>query len=205
MNTSLFQYQPIFTPLNLYNPMYGMPDMFMPNFSGFNSLFTPPSFNVNFNKQSNNIFGFLFQKQNNPAPTLTKLNTNTTLPSLTKAGYNKEKAAKLASEISSIRTGFDGYCARHVKEAIQDAGLGKYESGHAYKLADILSDNKNFKEVRVDSVKTLPAGCVLVYDKGTAGYSSQYGHTEITLGNGTASSGGITRNLREGARVFVPV
>ena len=54
-------------------------------------------------------------------------------------------------------------------------------------------------------LSSLPAGCVLVYDRGVAGYSSKYGHTEITLGDGTAGSGGITHNIRQGARVFVPV
>ena len=53
--------------------------------------------------------------------------------------------------------------------------------------------------------KDLPAGCVLVYEKGVAGYSSQYGHIEITDGNGNAYSDGKTRNIRPGAKVYIPV
>ncbi len=123
--------------------------------------------------------------------------------------YNEEKGAELAREIASVSTngGFDGYCARNVKEAIMDAGLGGYQPGHGYQMAGILAGNKNFREIPTRNIdlKKLPAGCVLVYDKGVAGYSSQYGHTEITLGNGTAASGGITHNIRDGARVFMPV
>lgn len=126
-----------------------------------------------------------------------------------KVHYNKRKGEKLAKEIASVSSegGFDGYCARHVKSAISDAGLGKYESGHGYQVADILADNKNFKEITSANpdLESLPAGCVLVYDRGVSGYSSRYGHTEITLGNGTAASGGITHNIRDGARVFIPV
>ena len=78
---------------------------------------------------------------------------------------------------------------------------------HPMPSQDPLVRNKNFKEVSAKNIdlSSLPAGCVLVYDRGVSGYSSQYGHTEITLGNGTAASGGITHNIRQGARVFMPV
>ena len=174
----------------LNNPFFNNPPLF--NF-GFTPTFQMPNFSFP------DIFGFL-NDNNYSKPR--HFNTKTTLKE-----YNAKKAEKLADAISKIRTGFDGKCAAHVKEAIADAGLGEYESGHAYQLADILSDNKNFKEISTDGVDLaeLQAGCVLVYDKGVAGYDSQYGHTEITLGDGTASSGGITSNIRDGARVFIPV
>lgn len=128
------------------------------------------------------------------------------LPTLANSGYDSKKGAKLADEISKIQTGFDGYCAKHVKDAIQKAGLSRYQLGHAYQMANILSKNKNFKEISTENLdlSKLPAGCVLVYGKGVAGYSSKYGHTEITLGNGQASCGG-TQAIKQGARVFVPV
>ena len=136
-------------------------------------------------------------------------NTNTNLPSLKEIGYSRTKARKLAKEIGKMSTegGFDNYCARHVKEAIQYAGLGEYQNGHAYQMPAILANNKNFKEISTKGLdlSSLPAGCILVYDRGVSGYSSQYGHTEITLGDGTAGCGGITHNIRSGARVFVPV
>lgn len=136
-------------------------------------------------------------------------NTNTNLPALKDVGYNKEKAQKLSNAIdkTSSEGGFDGYCARHVKNALQNAGLGTYKNGHAYQMPQILSGNKNFKEISTKglNLSNLPAGCILVYDKGVANYNSSYGHTEITLGDGTAASGGITHNIRKGARVYVPV
>ena len=160
---------------------------------------------------SDNIFGFLnSQYVTNDIKTNIDVTKNSAkLPALTTAGYNRQKGEKLARLMGSRSTdgGFDNYCARNVKEAIEDAGLGRYESGHGYQMADILCRNRNFKEISAQNLdlSTLPAGCVLVYDRGVAGYSSQYGHTEITLGDGTAGSGGITHNIRQGARVFVPV
>ena len=207
----------LFMPLNntfssfnpfMSNPFGGFNNIFGNNiFSGFTPNQTPilPDFSLH-PAPSNNIFGFLnSQSTKNDI----KINTTLKLPALKDAGYNKQKGEKLARIIGSRSTegGFDNYCARNVKEAIEDAGLGKYEYGHGYQVADILADNKNFKEVSAKNINlsSLPAGCVLVYDRGVSGYSSQYGHTEITLGNGTAASGGITHNIRQGARVFIPV
>ena len=75
-------------------------------------------------------------------------------------------------------------------------------------MPSILRNNKNFKEIPVDTVnvKDLPAGCVLVYDKGSQGYSRKYGHTEITTGDGRAVSDGITKNLyKKPSAIFMPV
>ena len=68
--------------------------------------------------------------------------------------------------------------------------------------------NKNFKEISTSKidVKDLPAGCVLVYNRGSQGYSSEYGHTEITTGDGRAVSDGITKHLfKKPDAIFVPV
>lgn len=161
-------------------------------------------------KPSSGLFKFLRVTKKTVTPsTERRFNTNTNLPSLQDAGYNKDKAQILANEIAkySSENGFDGYCARHVKQAIKDANLGSYKTGHAYQMPQILANNKNFKEISTKGINlsSLPAGCILVYDRGVSNYSSAYGHTEITLGNGTAGSGGITHNIRPGARVFVPV
>lgn len=77
-------------------------------------------------------------------------------------------------------------------------------------MADKLAQNKNFKEIKVSSqnqLKSLPAGCVVVYGRGAARYNSAHGHIEVTLGDGTAGSDGQTRNMRfaQNMRVFVPV
>lgn len=135
------------------------------------------------------------------------LSTNKVSATLEDAGYDKTKGDKLANTAAKNTVGFTHQCATYVKNAIQNSGLGAYEYGDAYECANILERNKNFKEISTNGLdlSTLPAGCVLVYDKGVAGYSSKYGHTEITLGNGQAASDGVTNNIRQGARVFVPV
>lgn len=140
---------------------------------------------------------------------ITSLNPDTSLMSLSGI-YNPDKGLSLAKSVASNARGRStGYCARYVKTAISNTGLGAYASGHAYQQADALENNKNFKEISVSSkdLKKLPAGCVLVYDRGAAGYSKNYGHMEVTLGNGKAASDFVTNNIRQSDRVsvFVPV
>lgn len=121
--------------------------------------------------------------------------------------YNASKGKKLAKTALNNSVGWSGYCAKYVKTAIEDVGLGQYESGHAYQMTDILEDNPNFKKVSTQNIKVddLPTGCVLVYDKGVQGYSKDYGHVEITTGDGRGVSDGITHNLRKPSAVFIPV
>ena len=132
------------------------------------------------------------------------------LPSLSGlfSGYDASAGEKLAKTALRKAVGWTGYCARYVKKAIEKAGLGSYESGHAFQMSSILRKNKNFKEISPDAVDVskLPAGCILVYGKGKSGYSSSYGHTEITTGDGRAVSDGITKNLhKKPTAIFMPV
>ena len=71
----------------------------------------------------------------------------------------------------------------------------------------MLRGNSNFKEISVNgvNVKELPAGCVLVFEKGAQGYSKEYGHVEITIGDGRGVSDGITQNLKTPSAIFIPV
>ena len=126
---------------------------------------------------------------------------------LSEAGYNEDKGTKLARTVRKNVIGFNGDCARYVRIALEESGLGTGERGDGHDYAKILSHNKNFKEISTKGVdlSTLPPGCILVYDRGVAGYDKKFGHVEITLGNGQAASDGITNNIRAGARVFVPV
>ncbi len=137
----------------------------------------------------------------------TKTARNLPSGTLKALGYNAEKGQKLANIAVRNTVGFTGNCARYAKRDIERAGLGKYEYGHAYQCGNILSKNPNFKEISTKGLdlKKLPAGCVLVYGRGVAGYSKAYGHIEITDGNGSANSDGKTNNIRPGARVFIPV
>lgn len=124
--------------------------------------------------------------------------------------YSGANGQKLAQAVRRGVVGFTGHCSRKVSNALRDSGLGTERAASAHMMDDKLRNNKNFKEVKVNSVeelRSLPAGCVVVYEAGAARYSSKHGHIEITLGNGTAASDGITRNMRysENMSVFVPV
>lgn len=136
-----------------------------------------------------------------------KVNTSTNLAEINEAGYNSEKGGALAKEVAKNAVGFTGYCAKYVRTALDNTGLGTGERGDGYEYANILSRNPNFKEVSTNNLNlsSLPAGCILVYDKGVSGYSRNAGHVEVTLGNGQAVSDGVTNNIRNGARVFIPV
>ena len=222
-NPFVFQTQPMF---NYIMPQW---NFFSNNIFGFNSAFLPQrnkifmesiTRQINNYKAQNNYLQAPYSSEQTPTRTFdsnnffnltpTKAHTyNTNLPRFDKSSYNKKKAQKLANEIKKISSegGFDNLCAKHVKDSIQNAGLGNYEKGHAYQMNNILKNNKNFREISTKGLdlSKLPAGCILVYDRGVSNYSSEYGHTEITLGNGTAASGGITHNIRAGARVYIPV
>lgn len=124
------------------------------------------------------------------------------------SNYNVAAGKKLANIALNDSVGFTKKCATYVKKAINKANLGNYQQGHAYQMTNILKNNKNFEEISVENVdvKSLPAGCVLVYDKGVNGYSSKYGHTEITTGDGRAVSDGITNNLyKKPSAIFMPI
>ena len=80
----------------------------------------------------------------------------------------------------------------------------------AHMMDSELRKNNNFREIKVNSkeeLRNLPAGCIVVYEAGAAGYNAKHGHIEVTLGNGTAASDGITRNMRYSNQmsVFIPV
>ncbi|MCD8378624.1 MAG: hypothetical protein LUB59_07555 [Candidatus Gastranaerophilales bacterium] len=124
--------------------------------------------------------------------------------------YSSENGQKLACQIRSKVVGFTGYCSRHVANGLAATGLGNERTASACLMDDELRNNKNFREVKItsqDQLKNLPAGCVVVYEAGAAGYNAKHGHIEVTLGDGTAASDGITRNMRYSGNmsVFVPV
>ena len=214
----------------------GMNNWFMPNWSffnfssmfqmptiNFNSWCTPFSFNDSFSQMFPqpssliNNYSVFSQKPSSETRSSSASNTDTFTSStkinyakdnLKLDGYNALKGERLANIALNRSVGWTGYCAAYVKSDIQTAGLGSYKYGHAYQMPSILKNNKNFKEISPENVDVskLPAGCILVYDKGTAGYSKKYGHTEITTGDGRAVSDGITKNLtKKPSNIFIPV
>lgn len=139
-----------------------------------------------------------------PAEALKNLPDNNGLPN-----YNQALGEMLSEVAYGNRIGFRGKCARYVKNAIYEAGLGEYATGHAYQMTDILDNNPNFTRVPDEKlaeidVKKLPPGCVIVFNRGSQNYSKSYGHVEITLGDGRAVSDGVTNNLRQPDAVFYP-
>ena len=130
--------------------------------------------------------------------------------------YSGAKGQKLAQTVRSKVCGFTGYCSKYVSNALRDSGLGNERAASAHMMDDKLRNNKNFQEVKINSVeelKSLPAGCVIVYEAGALyegtnrRANDKHGHIEISLGNGTAASDGITRNMKfsKNMSVFVPV
>lgn len=137
------------------------------------------------------------------------LDTSVKFKSLKDAGYNQTLAKKLAQDaVSHAESHSTGYCAKYVSNAMARLGIAG-KRGDAWELRDSLRNNPHFKEIDINSVDVtkLPAGCVLVYQRGAAGYSNAYGHVEITLGNGKAASDFVNNNIKKSSNmsVFVPV
>lgn len=186
-----------FTPFQM--PMFN----FMPTFQAF-SLYpsiwnTPPSWNVNSFSWNLNTPSW-----NSSVPNNTDTFTRTSSPP---DGYDSIKGNSLVNIAKSRTVGDVGYCAKFVQEAISIAGLGACAGVDAYQMADTLRSNPNFKEISKDTdVNSLPAGCVLVYDKYSRNEDEAYGHTEFTTGDGRGVSDGISDSLSPNpSAIFMPV
>jgi len=223
--------QPFYSYINFdFPPLFNNPiSQITPNFGDFsfnkplwfNDYFNKPIQNYGFNNYSTSLSNSYSYTSN---LSLKSSNLNEPAPTDKFIGYNASagkrlanialknskyvinpETRKLTSETKSPNK-FTGNCARYVKRAIEDAGLGAYKNGHAYNMTSILKDNKNFKEISsATPLDTLPAGCVIVYGKGVGGHSSEYGHTEITAGNGKVVSDGIREVGKRPSAIFMPV
>ncbi len=210
----VYQYpQPVYQPVMNYQPYPAFGDLTNPlAMAGMVSTTTNTStgLNTGYHRTEAKVKKIDWSKLNPFKKRKVKVSDKNKLPELSQVGYDQQKGMALAQDaLSHAGSKSTGYCAKSVKESIARTGLGSYQSGHAYQCADILSSNPNFKEVKVAAkdVDKLPAGCVIVYPQGDSGYSSQYGHIEISLGNGKAASDYVNRNIKDSAnaRVFVPV
>ncbi len=201
---------------SFYSGLWGYDYGIQSYYAAQNSIFTPSAFQLpevnlydvytkalkvpNYNYSNYNLFDCNFTKTSTSSQYL----PNGTLQEL---GYNSSKGQKLGEIAARNVTHFGGRCAASVRKAIDKAGLSNGESGNAHQYITQLRKNPNFREISTEglNLKTLPAGCILVYDKGVSGYSKDYGHIEITDGKGSANSDGRTTNIRAGAHVFIPV
>lgn len=206
INDSYLMYQKMLFDIiystNLYTgwnniPLYDIPPM---DFNLSQNYQTNP-FNINTNLKFDFDYPTNFKTDNGTKDRKTDFSQ-----SLVGAGYDITKGQKLAKIAKKNMVGWTGYCARHVKTDIKEAGLGKYESGHAYQCTGILDRNPNFKRVNISiqDLKKTP-GIVLVYGRGVSRYSKDYGHIEITGGDGCAYSDGRTKNIRPGYVAYAPV
>lgn len=148
----------------------------------------------------------------------TTYNTNTNLAEL-KDVYSPNVANRLANIAceNARKTDTVGWCAKGTNDALQLAGLAKGETrvSAAYQEADILAKHPNFKEVTIskDELKSLPAGCVVVWDRNRdksrpdSRPADTYGHIMVTLGNGKEASDHVDNilMLNTSFRVFVPI
>lgn len=212
-----FNFNPFYNTQSFF-PSYHFPTFdFSGSFWNYTPTYSCTPTTQNYNKPSTTAKtnDFVFDSISTPVVSKPTLNTPKLGLNVTKVniglnldGYDANAGKRLANIALNNSTGWTGYCAKSVKKAISQANLGTYQRGHAYQMSSILRNNSNFKEISADTVnvKDLPAGCVLVYGKGKEGYSSDYGHTEITTGDGRAVSDGITKNLhKKPSAIFMPV
>ena len=207
------QYMPgSFNAMDSFGLAYGSySDLGYSNFN-FNFNFEMPKFDMNMLMDMYNATMQGYKAQMNKLQEMLNLNfswNTTPTASLKDVNYNAEAAKKLAQNAKShAGASSQKRCAKFVSDAIEASGI-QVTRGHAYQMENNLRNNPNFKEVKVSQseLTSLPAGCILVYPKGAAGYSSKYGHIEITLGNGKAASDFINNNPKYASnmKVFVPV
>ena len=197
---------------------FGAMDSFIPSYStypamgAFNFNFEMPKFDMSMLMDMYNATMQNYKNQFSQLQEMFNLNFNwntTPTASLKDVNYDANSAKKLAQNAkANAESSSQGECAKYVSDAIEASGI-PVTRGHAYQMEANLRNNSHFKEVKVsqDELASLPAGCILVYPKGSAGYSSQYGHIEITLGNGKAASDFVNSNPKyaNNMKVFVPV
>lgn len=194
-----------FSFMNVFNPFMNMMNFFMPsnNFYGYNM----PINNI---WQTQN-YGFMPNMNNSIFQTNYNKNTQ----------YNPFKGEILAQNVvAGLPTDRDPnnpLCARYVKNAMVNSGLGPYINGNGEFCKYIFRANPNFKEVKVkgEELSSLPKGSVVVYDaneqctdnNGQAKRIGKDGHVTVALGDGKACSDVMEDEIlkTDRAYVFIPV
>lgn len=121
--------------------------------------------------------------------------------------YNVTKGNRIADEAywEASRRGTVGWCYNAVADAVERV-TGRFLWGnHAYQSADQFASSSHFYEVWNRDLRSLPAGAVVVWGKG----SSKSGHISVALGNGQEASDHIAYQMTyhyggAPARVFLP-
>lgn len=133
-------------------------------------------------------------------------------------GYNTEAGEKLANVVEANTTRVineetnrfikgktkpasqsTSNCCRYVKSALLATSMMEYQWVNACDMDTRLRKDPNFREIDlslVDDPTKLPPGCILVYET-NAGYSRQYGHIAVTLGDGRTASDLVENHPRK--------
>ncbi len=112
---------------------------------------------------------------------------------------------KMADEAKNHATGSGGWCFKYVAETLRKFGINT-SGASAYMAADQLAKSDKVKEVKVDpkDLKKLPAGAIVVWNKGNG---HEHGHISISDGKGKEYSD-VPRtqitNYGTQVRVFIP-
>jgi hypothetical protein len=132
---------------------------------------------------------------------------------------SSQKATALGSAAERVATNMNtrGWCYRGVIHSLREIGVTGLTGGSAYMAANQLAKRNDFQEITGNfssaaELKNLPAGAVVVWDRGVAGMSAQHGHISISLGDGREASDcirpqlGVNSNAKPGQfRVFMPL
>ena len=126
--------------------------------------------------------------------------------------YNQNLGHSIATSAISSATGGEGHCAHYVNNALEANGIDPQRDNHAYTRANVLRNKSEFTEIKINSkeeLAQLPAGSIVVYQRGVSSHSIEHGHTFVATGNGGGVSDHFQNNLRfpddgNGINVFIP-
>lgn len=135
------------------------------------------------------------------------------------SSYNKAKGDLLIKNALAGLPDFEEnppMCARYVKNAIVNSGLGVYVNGNGEQAKYMLRNNANFKEVPVNALNMskMPKGTVFVYDAGepvyyadgSTGVIGEHGHVTFKYTADTSISDRMEDlPLSNHAYAFIPV
>ena len=117
--------------------------------------------------------------------------------------FGKKFAAQAEKTANQINT--SGLCLKGVNDTMQAMGLPVHREAAAWMAVDDFQKNPKFKEVKVakDQLKSLPAGAVVIWDKGAG---LPYGHISVALGGGREASSKVREQLllNTNFHVFLP-
>lgn len=117
--------------------------------------------------------------------------------------FGKKFAAQAEKTARRINT--PGLCLKGVNDTMEAMGMPVQREASAYMALDNFQNNKRFQEIKVskDQLKSLPAGAVVIWDKGPG---LPHGHISVSLGDGREASSTVRNqlNLKTNFHVFVP-